>query len=131
MVKARSSHRWCSMKKAFLKNFAIFVGKHPCLNLFLIKFIKKRLQHRCLEVYNRYFWHILFICSFQINKKAYLQTLKFLPIPQTFPMTPFILKIIMLKKDTYKPQTSLWLLLYQKLKRILTNTKYLYNPHSH
>ena len=59
------------------------------------------------EVYNRNFWDTLFIYNFQINKKAYLQTLKFLPIPQTFPMTPFILKIIMLKKDTYKPQTPL------------------------
>ena len=44
------------------------------------------------EVHNRYFWHTLFTCNFQINKKAYLPILKFLTIPQTFPMTPFILK---------------------------------------
>ena len=50
------------------------------------------------EVYNRYFWHILFIQNCKINKKAYPQTLKFLPIPQTFPMTPFILKIDHVKK---------------------------------
>ena len=29
------------------------------------------------EVYNRYFWHNLFICNSQINKKAYPQTLQF------------------------------------------------------
>ena len=28
VVKPRSSHRRCSMKKAFLKYFAIFTGKH-------------------------------------------------------------------------------------------------------
>ena len=41
-------------KKAVLKNFAIFTGKHPCWNLFFNKnagflacsFIKKRLEHR-------------------------------------------------------------------------------------
>ena len=47
MVKVRSSHLRCSMKKAFLKNFAIFRGKRLCWSLFLINFIKKRLQHRC------------------------------------------------------------------------------------
>ena len=31
----------------FLKSFTIFLGKYLCWNLFLIKFIKKRLQHRC------------------------------------------------------------------------------------
>ena len=42
-------------KKAVLKNFAIFTGKHLCCNLFFNKnaglqgpsFIKKRLEHRC------------------------------------------------------------------------------------
>ena len=42
-------------KKAVLKNFAIFTGKHLCWNLFFNKnaglqgpsFIKKRLEHRC------------------------------------------------------------------------------------
>ena len=33
------------MKKAFLKNFAIVTGKHLSWSLFLIKFIKKILQH--------------------------------------------------------------------------------------
>ena len=41
MVKVRSSHRRCSMKKTFIKNFAMFIGKHPCWSLFLIRFIKK------------------------------------------------------------------------------------------
>ena len=37
MVKGRSSHRKCSMKKAVHKNFAIFTGKHLCWCYFLIK----------------------------------------------------------------------------------------------
>ena len=35
----------CFMKKAALKNFAIFTGKLPACN-----FIKKRLQHRCFPL---------------------------------------------------------------------------------
>ena len=48
----RSSHRRCSMKKAFLPNFVIFAGKHLCRSLFLIywNYIKKRLKHRCFSV---------------------------------------------------------------------------------
>ena len=42
VVKARSSHRRCSMKKAFLKYFAIFTGKRLCWSL-LIKFINYKL----------------------------------------------------------------------------------------
>ena len=38
LVKARSSHRLCSMKKAFFKCFAIFTRKHLRWSL-LIKFI--------------------------------------------------------------------------------------------
>ena len=34
----RKSHRKCSLKKGFLKNFAIFTGKHLCWSFFLIKF---------------------------------------------------------------------------------------------
>ena len=33
----RSSYRRCSIKKAVLKNFAIFTGKRLCWGLFLIK----------------------------------------------------------------------------------------------
>ena len=54
----RSSHRRCSLKKAVLKDFAIFTGKHLCWSLFFKKvttlqpcnFIKKRLQHRRFPV---------------------------------------------------------------------------------
>ena len=46
----RSSHRRCSVKKGVLKKFAYFTGKHLCWSLFLIKFIKKRLQHWCFSV---------------------------------------------------------------------------------
>ena len=50
----RSSHQRCSIKKAFLKDFVIFTGKHLFKGLFFNKvaghqacnFIKKRLQHR-------------------------------------------------------------------------------------
>ena len=45
-------------------------------------------ETRPLEVYNRYFWRTLFTCNFQINKKAYLQTLNFLPITPNISMTP-------------------------------------------
>ena len=45
----KSSHRRCSIKKAVLKNFGIFIGKHLCWSLF-ISFIKKRLQQRCFTV---------------------------------------------------------------------------------
>ena len=45
------------MKKAALKNFAIFTGKHLCWSLFFKvadlqarNVIKKRLQHRCFPV---------------------------------------------------------------------------------
>ena len=33
----KSSHRRCYIKKAVLKNFAIFTGKRLCWGLFLIK----------------------------------------------------------------------------------------------
>ena len=76
----RSSHRRCSIKKGVLKNFANITGKHLCSISFdrsshwrcsvekvffkffqisqentsvvvsLIKFFKKRLQHRCFPV---------------------------------------------------------------------------------
>ena len=35
---SRSNHQRCSVKKAVLKYFAIFTGKHLCWSLFLIKF---------------------------------------------------------------------------------------------
>ena len=45
----KNSHRRCSIKKAVLKNFTIFTGKHLCWSLFF-NFIKKRLQRRCFTV---------------------------------------------------------------------------------
>ena len=38
------------MKKVVRKIFAMFAGKRLCWSLFLIDFIKKRLQHRCFAV---------------------------------------------------------------------------------
>ena len=46
----RGSHRRCSVKEFVLKSFANFTEKHLCWSLFLIKIIKKRLQHRCFPV---------------------------------------------------------------------------------
>ena len=37
LIMNRNSHQRCSIKEAFLKNFAIFTGKHLCWSLLLIK----------------------------------------------------------------------------------------------
>ena len=57
MIMVTSSHRGCSIKKAVLKNVAMFTGKHLCWNLFLINnnnrsetLLKTRLQHRSFPV---------------------------------------------------------------------------------
>ena len=39
-----SNHRWCSVKKDVLKNFADFPGKHLCWVLFLLKLRPPDLQ---------------------------------------------------------------------------------------
>ena len=39
---SRRSHQRCSTKKIVLKNFAIFIGKHLCWSLFLIKLMTWR-----------------------------------------------------------------------------------------
>ena len=54
----RSSHRRCSIKRGILRNFAKFIGKHPCPSLFFNKvgglrpatLWKKRLGHRRFPV---------------------------------------------------------------------------------
>ena len=46
----KKSHGRCSIKKAVLKKFEILTGKHLCWSSFLIKFINKRLQHRCFPL---------------------------------------------------------------------------------
>ena len=40
-TRIKSSHRRFSIKKAVLKNFAIFTGKHQCWSLFLVKLLKR------------------------------------------------------------------------------------------
>ena len=47
----KASTGGCSIKKAVLKTFAIFTGKHLSWSLFF-DFIKKRLQHRSFTVMN-------------------------------------------------------------------------------
>ena len=46
----RSSLSQMFFKIGFLKNFAIFTGKHLGWSLFFINFMKRRLQHRCFPV---------------------------------------------------------------------------------
>ena len=46
----RSCHSQMFFKKVVLENFAIFTGKHLWWSLFITKFIKKRLRHRCFHV---------------------------------------------------------------------------------
>ena len=55
----RSSHRRCSVRKGFLRNFAKFTGKHLCQSLFFNKVaclrpstlaLWQRLWHRCFPV---------------------------------------------------------------------------------
>ena len=65
---SKSSQRRCSMKKAVLKNFAIFKGKHLSWNLFLINFQAWRsvilLKRDCISVVFlwilQHFWEHLF-----------------------------------------------------------------------
>ena len=86
-----------------------------------------------LEVYNRHFWRTLFACNFQINKKAYPKTLKFLPILPNISMTPVHTKNNHIKKHTHKTQTFSITLIYTKKnsyikKGYLQTRKYSYNP---
>ena len=37
MQRFRSSHRWCSVRKGVLRNFAKFIGKRLCQSLFFNK----------------------------------------------------------------------------------------------
>ena len=46
----RSSHLQMLFIIDLLKSFTIFLGKYLCWNLFLTKFVKRRLQHRCFLV---------------------------------------------------------------------------------
>ena len=57
LIKGRSSHLKCSMKKYILRNFIKFTGKHLCQILFFNKvarllrpatLLKKRLWHKCV-----------------------------------------------------------------------------------
>ena len=48
----RSSHRGCSVRKAVLRNFEKFTGKHLCQSFFFnkVSLLKKRLWHKCFPV---------------------------------------------------------------------------------
>ena len=53
----KSSHRGCSIKKAVLKNFALFTGKHPCWSFFstLLKRDSNTVCYCCEIFKNTYF----------------------------------------------------------------------------
>ena len=50
MKRYRGSCSLMLLQIGILKNFAIFTGKRLCWSIFLIKFIKNRLQHGCLSL---------------------------------------------------------------------------------
>ena len=77
-----------------------------------------------LEVYNRHFWRTLFACNFQINKKAYPKTLKFLPILPNISNTPVHTKNNHIKKHTHKTQTFSITLIYIEKKITLKKHTY-------
>ena len=74
----RRSHWRCSIKKAFLKNFAIFTGKHMCWSLSWSNFIKKNSNtgvcyEYCNLLKNTYFGeHLRAAASRYISKKKKL-----------------------------------------------------------
>ena len=55
----RSSHRSCSIKVGFLKNFAIFTGNHMCWSLFLIKLQAFRPTTLLVQVFSFKYCEIL------------------------------------------------------------------------
>ena len=95
LIEFRWSQRRCSIKRAILKHFAIFMGKHFCWSLFLIKLqtfrpatllkrnsnavaflwilrnFKEHLFHRTpLDEYLRKFSTGAFLCNLQIFKNT-------------------------------------------------------------
>ena len=50
LVRDRSSHRRCSVKKGILRNFVILTGKHLCRSPWPEALLKKKLLHRCFPV---------------------------------------------------------------------------------
>ena len=121
-----------------------------------IEFWRKKLQNTIIKVViSRRFWHTLFTYNFQINKKAYMQTLKFYPYPQISLWQPFILKnnhvkkaytqtlnipmtsfILKIKKGYLQTPNTTATLFYSNnflkvtilIKSIHTNPKHHYNP---
>ena len=69
------------LKKGVLKNFEKSTGKHLCWSLFLIKLLKKRLQHRCFatnfaklirtRLLQNTFWRLLLFPPCIVNFNMY------------------------------------------------------------
>ena len=69
LLRCKSSHPWCSLRKGVLRNFGKFTRKHLCQSLLFNKvaglrlatLLKKRLWHRCFPVNFRKFLRTLFL----------------------------------------------------------------------
>ena len=104
--KSRGSYQRCSVKKAVLKNFAIFTGKHLCSSLFLKKlqacnFIKKRLRllrhvffcEYCEIFKNMYFEKHLRTTSSVSSRVAVFQKSLALPLKQNALILDFVTQV--------------------------------------
>ena len=79
---SRSTHQCCSVKKATVKSFAKFTGKHLCWSLSFnrvavlkpVTLLKKRLQHRCFPVnFAKFFNNIFFTEHLRATASEYLK----------------------------------------------------------
>ena len=93
LKKCRNSHRMCSVKKQFLKNFAIFKGKHLCWSLFITENIAKIFKNTYFEEHLQCVYpsgHSLFL---QRNTKFYSCTqtaIRFSQQNTKFRIVPFV-----------------------------------------
>ena len=67
LLVVRSSHRRCSIKKLFSKNFVIFSRKHLCWRLFLIKLSGSRLYWKEIPA------PVFFCEHYKIFKNSYFE----------------------------------------------------------
>ena len=88
----RSSHRRCSVRKFFLRNFAKFTGKNLCQSLYFNKaadlspatLSKQRLLHRCFPVNFAKFLRTPFLqnTSVRLLLKNFVKVIKMKPAYQ-------------------------------------------------
>ena len=69
IMRCRSSHQRCSLRKGVLRNFPKFTGKYLCQSLFLLK-----LQTSACNFIKKETMTQMFFCKFcEISKKTFLQ----------------------------------------------------------